>query len=150
MVRFENGRGSAMAQEAIFLPVIALAALTFTVLSLVPLRRFRAAFARQVTVDDFALGESARVPAHVALANRNYMNLLELPVLFYVVCGALFVTGQVDGLALGIAWAFVAIRAAHSLVHLTYNKVFHRLTLFAISNVVLAVLWIVFAVRVWP
>jgi hypothetical protein len=139
-----------VAQDSIFLPVIALATLTFTVLGLVPLRRFRAAFARQVTTDDFALGESARVPAHVALANRNYMNLLELPVLFYVVCGALFMTGQVDGLTLGIAWAFVAIRAAHSLVHLTYNKVFHRLALFAISNVVLLALWVVFAVRVWP
>lgn len=139
-----------MTQESIFLPVIAMAALTFTVLGFVPLRRFKAVLARQVTADDFALGESATVPPHVALANRNYMNLLELPVLFYVVCGALFVTGQVDGPTLGIAWSFVAIRAAHSLVHLTYNHVIHRLVLFAISNVVLAVLWIVFAVRVWP
>jgi len=138
-----------LAQESIFLPVIALAALTFTVLGFIPLRRFRAVFARQVTPDDFALGESANVPGHVALANRNFMNLLELPVLFYVVCGALFVTSQVDSLALTLAWVYVGIRAAHSLVHVTYNKVIHRLTLYAVSNFVLMALWAVFAMRVW-
>jgi hypothetical protein len=34
-----------------------------------------------------------------------------------------------------MAWTYVGLRAVHSLVHLTYNKVFHRLTLFALSNV---------------
>ena len=33
---------------------------------------------------DFRLGESANVPENIKLVNRNYMNLLELPVLFYV------------------------------------------------------------------
>ncbi|MBP7705221.1 MAG: MAPEG family protein [Caulobacter sp.] len=138
-----------MGQDTIFFPVIAMAALTFAVLVLVPLRRFRAVFARQVTAADFALGESAAVPGHVMLANRNYMNLLELPVLFYAVCVMLFVTGTVDAVAVGIAWAYVAVRAAHSLVHLTYNHVLHRLALFALSNVVLAALWVVFALRIW-
>lgn len=150
MVRFENGRGEAIVvQESIFMPFIGMALLTFTVLGLIPMRRFRAVFARQVTAADFALGESPQVPGHVALANRNYMNLLELPVLFYAVCGALYVTGTVDGLALGLAWTYVAVRAVHSLVHLTYNGVVHRLALFAVSNFVLMALWVVFAVRIW-
>jgi hypothetical protein len=34
------------------------------------------------------------------------------------------------------------LRAAHSLVHLTYNKVFHRLGVYAASNVVLLMIWI--------
>ncbi len=139
-----------MTQESIFLPVLGMAFLTFMVLVLIPMRRFRAVFRKEVGPDDFALGESSAVPGHVALANRNYMNLLELPVLFYVVCGALFVTGNVDGLAVGLAWTYVAVRAAHSLVHLTYNRVVHRLTLFAASNAVLVTLWVVFALRVWP
>lgn len=139
-----------MAQESIFLPFLAMGLLTFIVLGMIPQRRFRAVFAGQVTPDDFALGESARVPGHVSLANRNYMNLLELPMLFYAVCIALFVTGTVDSLALGLAWAYVAGRTLHSLVHVTYNRVIQRLILFALSNVVLMALWAVFAIKVWP
>jgi len=139
-----------MAQESIFLPVIGLAFLTFTVLLLIPLRRFRAVFAKQVTPDDFALGESAAVPAHVALANRNFMNLLELPILFYAVCAAFYVTATVDSLAVGLAWAYVAARAVHSLVHVTYNKVIHRLILYTLGNGILVTLWVVFALRIWP
>lgn len=139
-----------MTQESIFLPMLALALVTFTVLGLIPVRRFRSVFARETTPDDYALGENSRVPGHVSLPNRNYMNLLEVPALFYVVGGALFVTGTVDGLALGLAWAFVAARVAHSLVHVTYNRVVHRLALFGLANVILMALWILFAVRIWP
>jgi hypothetical protein len=32
------------------------------------------------------------VPPAVSIPNRNYMNLLELPMLFYVVCIVLYVT----------------------------------------------------------
>lgn len=137
-----------MAQQAIFLPMLALAALTFAVLMFIPLRRFRAAFAGQVTPSDFALGESVNVPSHVALANRNYMNLLEAPLLFYAVCLAMFVSQTVDPLAVKLAWGYVALRALHSVVHISYNNVVHRLTLFALSNFVLIALWIVFGMRV--
>lgn len=139
-----------MAQESIFLPFLAMGLLTFIVLGLIPQRRFKAVFAGEVTPDDFALGESPAVPGHVSLPNRNYMNLLEVPTLFYAVCLALFVTGTVDGLALGLAWAYVAGRTVHSLVHVTYNKDLHRLALFAVSNFVLMALWLVFAINVWP
>lgn len=130
--------------SAIFYPVAALVALTFAVLLVIPYARFRAAFRGQVKAKDFRYGESANVPGQVALPNRNLMNLLELPLLFYVVCIALYVTRTVDGLAITLAWTYVALRAAHSLVHLTYNDVFHRLAVFAASNVVLVVIWIRF------
>lgn len=139
-----------MAQESIFLPFLAMGLLTFIVLGLIPQRRFKAVFAGEVTPDDFALGESPAVPGHVSLPNRNYMNLLEVPTLFYAVCLALFVTGTVDGLALGLAWAYVGLRAVHSAIHVTYNRVIHRLALFAVSNFVLMALWLVFAINVWP
>ena len=41
-----------------------------------------------------------------------------------------------------LAWSYVMLRVVLSLVHLTYNKVLHRLSVFALSNVVLAGLWI--------
>jgi hypothetical protein len=137
-----------MSQETIFLPVLALAALTFAVLMFIPLRRFRAVAAGHVTADDFALGESANVPAQVSLPNRNYMNLLELPALFYVVCVVFYVTGQVDALVVNLAWAYVALRAVHSIIHISINNVIARLSLFALSNFVLIALWIIFGMRV--
>ncbi|HSW82231.1 MAG TPA: MAPEG family protein [Usitatibacter sp.] len=132
----------------IFYPVIALAIWTFVVLMLVPRARFRAVRERRVRAADFALGESENVPPETRLPNRNYMNLLELPVLFYVACIVLYVTAKVDVVGLGLAWTFVALRIAHSAVHLTYNHVLHRLNVFALSTVVLLALWIWIAVVV--
>ena len=136
-----------MPQEMIFAPMGAMALLTFAVLLLIPLRRFRAGFAGEVGTEDFKFGESPRVPGHVAIPNRNYMNLLELPMLFYVAGLMYYVAGKVDGRVLAIAWAYVALRAVHSVIHTTYNDVRHRLTVFAISNVVLGVFWVQFFVR---
>jgi hypothetical protein len=126
---------------AIFYPVIALAFWTFAVLLLVPRARFKAAREVRLKASDFAVGESENVPPETRLPNRNYMNLLELPVLFYVACIVLYVTAKVDAVALGLAWAFVALRIAHSAVHLTYNRVPHRFRIFALSVVVLLALW---------
>jgi len=132
-------------QAAIFLPMCALAAWTFAVLLLIPVARFRAGARGTVNAGDFRFGESARVPGAVSLPNRNFMNLLELPMLFYVVCVGLYVTLSVDAAAVILAWLYFALRVAHSLVHLTYNNVFHRLGAYAASGVVLALLWVRFA-----
>lgn len=133
-----------MERDMILWPMGALALLTFIVLSLIPVRRFRAAFAGKVTPHDFKLGESANVPPHVSLVNRNYMNLLELPQLFYVICLMLYVTDRVNITFYQMAWAYVALRGMHSVVHVTYNNVMHRLVLFAISNFVLIGMWALF------
>ena len=128
--------------KAIFLPVAALVALTFGVALLLLRARFRAASRRQVTPGDFRYGESERVPPQARLPSRNLVNLLEMPVLFYVACVTLYAIGAVDGAALALAWAYVASRLVHSLIHLTYNNVFHRLAAFAAGNVVLLIIWI--------
>jgi hypothetical protein len=130
-----------MNQEAIFSPMAALVGLTFLVLLQVPIRRFRAAFAGHVNAEDFKYGESERVPQAVTIPNRNLMNLLEMPVLFYVACFAQYVTETVVPAALWLAWIYVGLRVVHSIVHLTYNRVPHRLVAFAVSNVVLGTIW---------
>ena len=135
-----------MSAAQILYPMVALAALTFAVLLRIPYVRFKAGFAGRVKVKDFRYGESPNVPGDVSLPNRNLMNLLELPLLFYVVCVGLYVTLSVDRLAIVLAWTYVALRVAHSLVHLTYNNVFHRLAAYAASAVVLLALWAGWAV----
>lgn len=135
-----------MSQELIFAPMGAMALLTFVVLGFIPATRFRAVFARQVTADDFKLGESNRVPPHVAVTNRNFMNLLELPMLFYVAGLMYYVAGRVDQTALALAWAYVGLRTVHSAIHLSYNNVIHRLIAYATSNFVLLGFWVLFFV----
>ena len=131
-----------MDATAILHPAIVLVFWTFVVLLMVPKRRFRAAREGKVKSRDFAYGESENVPGDVRLANRNYVNLLELPVLFYFACVVVYVTARVDAWTVGLAWAYVGLRIAHSLVHLTYNRVMHRMRVFALSVVVLLALWI--------
>lgn len=131
-----------MSPTPILAPMFALAALTFFVLAVIPLMRFRAAFAGKVVASDFKLGESVRVPAEVSQPNRNYMNLLEVPVLFYVVCLTAYLSRSVDQTLLVLAWLYVGLRVVHSAIHITYNNVFHRLIFFTASVLVLFGIWV--------
>lgn len=127
--------------KSILYPLFALAGWTFLILVVMGYRRIGAGLAGRVKAADFRFGESAAVPPEVCLPNRNYMNLLELPVLFYVVGLIIFMTGQQSAVQLGLAWAYVGLRVAHSLIHLGYNNVYHRLAAFALSNFALLALW---------
>ncbi len=132
-----------MRNPALLYPVFALAAWTLLVLLLIPVARARAARRREIVVDDFKYGESAAVPPAITIPNRNYMNLLELPMLFYVVCIVLYVTAGASTVAIALAWAFVVLRIAHSAIHLTYNRVLHRLAAFTAANTALVILWVI-------
>ncbi|MGH8106979.1 MAG: MAPEG family protein, partial [Arenimonas sp.] len=105
----------------------------------------RAGRRREIRAEDFKYGESATVPGYVSIPNRNYMNLLELPILFYVVCLLLYITSVASPYAIQLAWAYVILRIIHSLIHLSYNNVMHRLAAFALSNFALISLWFVAA-----
>jgi hypothetical protein len=128
---------------AILCPLFALAAWTLLVLLLIPFVRVRSVQRREIGPNDFKYGESPAVPSAVSIPNRNYMNLLELPMLFYVVCLVLYVTAGASLLAVYVAWAYVALRVVHSIIHLSYNHVLHRLAAFTLSNVALVSLWVI-------
>jgi hypothetical protein len=78
-------------------------------------------------------------------AADNLRNLFEIPVLFYAICIALYVTGLATPLQLSLAWSFVLLRAVHSAIHTTYNRVMHRFTVYALSTVVVFAMWVLFA-----
>ncbi len=127
-----------MDPNLILTPMGALAGLTFAVLLFVPALRI----GRKPNVQDGADGD---IPG--ALANPNFADLLEMPVLFYVICLMLFVTNRVTELFLYLAWIYVALRVLHSLVHLTYDNLRQRMGLFALSNLVVIVMWVFFFVQ---
>ncbi|MBP2160955.1 MULTISPECIES: MAPEG family protein [Asticcacaulis] len=130
-------------KHLILWPVAAMAALTFIVLNLMPFARVIAVRTGKARVSDFKYGEAESVPETARLINRNYMNLLELPVLFYVVCLILFADDAVTQIELILAWLFVGFRAAHTVLHLTINHVLVRLSVFALAVITLLALWIV-------
>ena len=138
-----------MRAEAIFGPVSALALWTGVVLMMTGARRILAVRAGRLRSHAFRLGESAEVPEDVAVPNRNLMNLLEMPVLFYVACIAFYVTRRVNTGVVVMAWVYVGLRLVHSAIHLTSNHVGRRLLAFALSNFVLVALWITFIRRVF-
>ncbi len=137
-----------MRAEAIFGPVCILALWTGAILALTGWRRIHGTVVGRIPPRAFKFGDSPEVPADVVVVNRNLMNLLEMPVLFYVACIALYVTRQLQPGMLVLAWIYVLLRIVHSLIHVTSNRIIPRLISFATSNFVLLAIWIWFATRV--
>ena len=79
----------------------------------------------------------AQLPDTVSWKADNYNHLHEAPTLFYAVAIVLAIIGQGDGFNTVLAWAYVALRVAHSLVQATVNRVALRFGLFALSTVAL-------------
>ena len=80
-------------------------------------------------------------------AGDNFKNLFEVPVLFYVLVACLTAADMVTPLFVVGAWVFVALRALHSTIHCTYNKVLHRFYAYAAGTVLVFAMWGVFAAR---
>lgn len=70
----------------------------------------------------------------------NYNHLHEAPTIFYAVSTILGLIGQGDNLNATIAWAYVGLRIAHSLVQILSNRVIVRFALFALSSIALFML----------
>ena len=83
---------------------------------------------------DGTIPDQAQWPAH------NYIHLMEQPTLFYAVALVLAMSGVATGTDAALAWAYVALRVAHSLWQIARNVVFPRFLLFWTSTLVLAVL----------
>lgn len=84
---------------------------------------------------------------YVAGPADNFKNLFEIPVLFFVAVVSLYVTQQVDVLFLTLAGVFVLFRYIHSFIHITYNNVLHRFTVYVISTLMLWIIWIMIVIR---
>lgn len=82
----------------------------------------------------------AKLPETVSWKADNYNHLHEAPTLFYAVAVVLAIIGQGDGLNATLAWAYVGLRVAHSIVQATINRVVVRFALFALSSLVLMAL----------
>jgi hypothetical protein len=81
-------------------------------------------------------------PKELRVVTRHFINLFEMPVLFYVGVILTYISQQVSYWMVLCAWAYVVVRYVHSYVHLTSNNVLVRFRLYFASGLVLLTLWV--------
>jgi hypothetical protein len=135
-----------MNPRLMYWPAVAMVALTI----IVWLRMYfmRIAQMQRERIHPQAVATSALAAAKLtdSRAADNFRNLFELPVLFYLALVVAAQTGQVGTITLILAWAFVALRIAHSTIQCGYNKVIHRFYTYIAGGTVLWALWLVLAI----
>ena len=111
----------------IFLPVFYMVCLTFVVLMLSVTLRLK-----EIYLNGTVAGEEQRHPpfneGSTLLKNtqRNLSNLLEFPVLFYVVCICIYIAGKVDDNFMTLAYWFFYLRVIHSVYHIFFNQLVYK------------------------
>ena len=125
-------------------PLIALALWTHLIWAWMYATRLPAMRAARMKPDSFApRGEQmSQLPPEVRWKADNYNHLLEQPTVFYAVALSLAVLDDTSTLAIGLGWAYVALRVVHSLVQTLINKIEVRFAFFALSSLVLIALTI--------
>jgi len=132
---------------AILLPPTVLVLLTGAVFVRLFRDRIAEMRARRIHPQQMATAKQVQETMQNVASADNFRNLFEVPVLFYTLCAFLAITQLTTMLILACAWGYVVLRAAHSFVHLTSNKVIRRFQLYFASTIVLYIMWALFAVR---
>ena len=90
-----------------------------------------------------SVATSAQMAAGVedSRAADNFRNLFELPVLFYAGVLLAIQSGLHGPWLVALAWAFVALRYLHSLIHCTYNRVMDRFKVYLLGGLALWAFW---------
>lgn len=129
-------------------PILAQVALTFLVYVILLYRRLSSIYRGVLPKGYFKILQKRpgqEVPPQMEATAKNLSNLFELPVLFFLYCGLMIVLERTDPTAVLGAWAFVATRVLHSGIHITSNHVTARFIAFLAGWVLMAALWIRFA-----
>lgn len=133
-----------MLKIAILWPAIAQAALIAASYIILFRARRDAIRSGAATSTDFAPGEE---PPASAAGRRLVANQFELPLLFFVVVGFLFLVDGVSILELALAWLFVLSRLLHMVGSVRGPLTLRHASFFA-GFVILCVLWVDLAVRI--
>lgn len=135
-----------MNQTAILWPMILQVALIYAIYFLMFLRRKAAVQAGSVKVSDFR--ENRNEPPESLFVRNSLANQFELPVLFFAVCLALYVTNGASVVTVALAWVFAISRVVHAAIHVTSNRIRYRQPAFTLGFLVLLALWALFALHI--
>ncbi len=128
-------------------PTLAMVALVFAVWLTMVVTRMRHMRRHPPGPETFASGDAARRYFQpVAMPGDNLGNLFEMPVLFFALVPLIVLFAVPSRTQIALAWIFVACRAAHSVIHIGPKRVMPRFMAYLASCIVLAAMWIGFAV----
>tara|TARA_B110000879_G_C10887716_1_gene399357 strand:- start:17 stop:424 length:408 start_codon:yes stop_codon:yes gene_type:complete len=126
----------------IIYPVFCLVVLTFVLAFATGISRLMSVRHKQINPKYYVLLSGDVPPDYVQKIGRNFANLLEVPILFYLLA-VLVITLQINNtLLLNLAWLYVVLRLVHTIIHVSYNFVVHRFMVFVLSVLTLLVMWI--------
>jgi hypothetical protein len=110
--------------------------LTLVVWVLMYLRRRSFVLANKISLRNIATPESLaqQLDEYARNPGNNFRNLCEIPLLFYALCGFLFINNRVDTAYVALSWVFFAFRVLHSYVQCSSNRVSRRLMFYALSS----------------
>jgi len=127
---------------ALVYPTIVLITLTFIVSIALVSYRFYLVRTAQVHPGYFKLNKGGKPPKRHDALHDNYNNLFQVPILYYSAVVLAISTQHINETLVIAAWAFVCLRIIHTLVHVIYNNILHRLTVFFLAYVAVGVMWI--------
>ena len=118
-------------------PVIALVAWSLVMWIWMYATRIPAMFAANMKLDPNApRGEQmALLPPEVRWKADNYNHLMEQPTIFYAIAISLSLLSVNSDASVLLAWVYVVLRVAHSLLQALVNKIEVRFAIFVLSNI---------------
>ena len=137
-------------QQQLVAACAAMALLTFVVGLRMFVVRVREMKVRRISPQSVALSGQRAQRFDDSRASDNYNHLLELPVLFYVLCLTALAIGHSPAWLPLAAWVFVGLRVVHSAIQCSYNRVTHRFVVFVAGFVLLAAMWVGFVISWLP
>ena len=136
-----------VAPNLILYPVFAMFALVAIVLLRMRSMRFAAVRSGEVSIKYYRAYQEGDEPEALRVVSRHFVNLFEMPVLFYVGVIMTYITQNVSAWMVVLAWIYVALRYVHSWVHLGSNDVPTRFRIYFASAAVLLLMWTTLFVR---
>jgi len=133
---------------AIIYPVFCLVILTFIMAFATGTSRLISVRRKQINPKYYVLLSGDTPPDYVQKIGRNFVNLLEVPVLFYLLAVLVITLDINNTLLLNLAWLYVALRLVHTIIHVSYNYVMHRFMVFGLSVLTLLTMWVQFIMLV--
>jgi len=137
-----------MTVQMILAPVFVQVALTFALLFWMASVRRESVTRGETKIRDIALRQQAW-PAKATQISNCYDSQFQIPLLFYVVVILALVAKSADLIFVVLSWIFVLARLAHAYVHTTSNHVPTRFNVFAVGVLVLLIMWIWIAVKIF-
>lgn len=131
-----------MHSAQILLPVVAVVFLIITVFLLTVVSRIVQMNRERIHPQQVQTRAEMAARVKDSRASDHLSNLFEAPVLFFFACILIYLLDISDGLYIALAWLFVLFRLVQAGIHLSFNNVRLRASIFGLGLLTLGVIWV--------